>query len=94
MSSQLNRILNKKFDNSIQKLMMYTDNYTPMRLGILKNTVDVKKQSDTKVTFEYQGYGKYLYDRPHLNFTGSPQRGARWVHKAFELHKEDILSND
>lgn len=92
--SKLDALIAMKYKRSVEKLAFYTDNYTPMRTGILKNTVIKKVDLDVKnyeSQFIYQGYGKFIYNRPNLKFRGAPQRGARWVHRAMQLHKGDIL---
>lgn len=93
-------------DGEVQKYLtrrikFYSDPYTPMRSGVLKNTVEV---GDDYLYYpgpyaRYQWYGWVMAGRAPkqatntpLTYNGAPRRGKEWVLRMFADKKDQIIA--
>lgn len=91
----------KYVDNEVLRL---SDKYTPFKTGFLKKSGALGTEIGSgEVQYiapysRYQYYGKVMVGRPpkqvtnkNLQYTGAPQRGAKWFEVMKVNHKEDIF---
>ena len=82
--------------NLAQSLAERSDAHAPSDTGALRASVSVTAGKDGAslrysvpyAAYQYGGQGR----NGPLHYRGAPQRGSRWVHRSWEEHREELLS--
>lgn len=73
------------------EVLRYSDPLTPRKLGQLILSGKLGTIIGSGVVRYMAPYAKRVYYGGHMNFTGAPQRGAKWFERMKVTHKTAIL---